>query len=172
MSKCANSHEEMLLTRLAAGGTLSAKQGRLLEMEVFFKSLTSRCKMARYFSICGLGNIRSLHDAAQEAKVDKWCLPMVPWSVFHQIASDTWSLRVPSANLVSNISSWLFAHLDIASTNHACNRYNFCVVLDDDSYLVQLFVWARSPFPRKKLTISPKIIGPNWRRDMATACMN
>ena len=59
MSKCANSHEEMLLTRLA-GGALSAKQGRLLDMEVFFKSLTSRCENGYFFSICGLGNIQSL----------------------------------------------------------------------------------------------------------------
>ena len=47
MSKCANSHEEMLLTRLA-GGALSAKQGRiaLLEMEVFSKVSPHAAKMA------------------------------------------------------------------------------------------------------------------------------
>ena len=71
MSKCANSHEEMLLTRLA-GGTLSAKQGRLLEMEVFSKVSRHAARMARYFfSICGLGDIHPVTDAAQEAKVDK-----------------------------------------------------------------------------------------------------
>ena len=55
-----NSHEEMLLTRLASGA-LSAKQGRLLEMEVFFfKSHLTLQKCMANSLLCGLGNIRSL----------------------------------------------------------------------------------------------------------------
>ena len=68
MSKCANSHEEMLLIKLA-GGALSAKQRRLLEMEVFFKVSPYAAKMAIHLYMWA--RQYPVTDAAQEAEVDK-----------------------------------------------------------------------------------------------------
>ena len=62
----------MLLTRLA-GGALSEKQGRKLEVEVLFKVSPHDhvAKMAKFFSIIMWARQYPVTDAAQEAEVDK-----------------------------------------------------------------------------------------------------
>ena len=84
MSKCANSHEEMLLTRLA-GGAHSVKQGKLLEMEVFFQK--SHLTLQKWLLLLYMwARQYPVTDAAQEVEVDKGtAIDVYQW--FHEVCS-------------------------------------------------------------------------------------